>query len=1150
MGNSLSAEASGRGQRTTQKLSKPKTGNPTAAGLLSTTGLSGSTRPSPGARRLSLPYAPSPTTASPVIPETVPTVPEVPEVPASVLDEKKGLELGNRISRKLFRSNTFKELTGRRKRSESIDVPSSQQERWSSRTSSLINGPEDGYSYNPTPIQGSLSVNVSRTSSNYDLGSYEAKRLLNLVEEPSYENSSVVSGNHLYISESIHGDFRGRRPSIPETTPEMTRANSEASLYTPMRRRSLMTPGIATREVPVDPGPSKPRVRHSLPSTPARRRSIESLGDEEAHFPALSIDPNLIPRALTPCEAEYKQTGAFKLGTLRITNGSPARSPARKPDEKMKFGDTEMLLDGEPTGDYFEPKKLSPSLSINPDIPNTASTPSQNSHTDAAVPPNFVEPEACPQFPADHQSSILLHDEQLKVPQMQVTSKHTAMEDELFDDEQNEYSSVEVLDVRIDTNAKSVPRPKVAPEKRSSREIIRADSGIASPASEYSHVPLSKADSGYSSSISLRSLSSKPSAAEKDRASEKEVEALDNANMKQGEDIGESRVASPTTAVVAATPVDDASPPPVPIKDPHLLALASPRGTCDLSLSAQKSLNPTLPDISNHILAPKGNISPSNIQIQASRNLKIYRANLHTSNSSLRIGSGIRKPGKLQRFLSGSRAPLTAYSTHPTDHASVPAVSRDLQARLQTHTGSTPMSLRRLTLKSAASKETLGTILSVGSAELLQDDDVSPKSSVGQLWTSDRIQRKPISLKSTLTHTTSVSTKKPIPRKPVPIRINDSSVTGPLTTSPRAIDESSGENETGQTTSTQVTGKDTEGDGSSHLTDGKRERHSASFPRLTGPNAMASHVKESGTTSTGARHGYELAQGKSHPLTFLEPPPAVPNIKSSKSPPPVSMRTRNMKSRRFSAPIRPQSTPPEMRWSGRPSYPRRESQEGNVETSDFIGTSTLYHAAIPRSYSQGNLRIFDPAQLGDESSAIPTANNLRTMSSRFDAVKAQVPNWNVQADHGPTLSRPSSSDHLHNRRGSFGSQSSQQHSSTTDPSSFQQQQYSHSNPPSLHHRSSYDEYNLIPQDSCVRDNGPYPSMPRNGQAVVSDPWSGRSMSMPQQWDQELSQPVRHPPYAPRRHQRHRSLDQYGNPMPYRVLHSYNSPAYRNVPIWR
>src|SRR5690606_1771693 len=42
----------------------------------------------------------------------------------------------------------------------------------------------------------------------------------------------------------------------------------------------------------------------------------------------------------------------------------------------------------------------------------------------------------------------------------------------------------------------------------------------------------------------------------------------------------------------------------------------------------------------------------------------------------------------------------------------------------------------------------------------------------------------------------------------------------------------------------------------------------------------------------------------------------------------------------------------------------------------------------------------------------------------------------------------------------------------------------------------------------------------------------------------------YPPYVPRAaHARNRSLMSQGSGAPYRVLHSYYSPAYRHVPIW-
>ncbi|KAI1104005.1 hypothetical protein F4804DRAFT_308374 [Jackrogersella minutella] len=1148
MGNSLSSEApSWRGQRTTQKLSKPKTGNPTAAGLLNPKSFSNSSRPSTAARRLS-------PEASPALPETVP------DIPSSVSDDKKGLDIGRRLSRRLFRSNTSKEFSTRQKRSGSVDLPTPQQERWSSRASSMRNGPEEGQSYGYFPTQGSFSVNASRTSSNYDLGSYEAKRLLNLLEEPSWEDNSVTSGSNMYIPEGIRSDLRGRRPSAPETTPAISRANSQISLYTPMRRRSLMTPGLATREAPGDPVLSKRRVRNSLPATPAHRESMESINVEANGFPfpLPSNNPDLIPRALTPSEAEYKQTGAFKLGTLRIVNGSPARSPTRCPSDIVDSERPKRLLTDGPAEYHFETEKLAANGAgtEKADVHNgnDSSHPSKSPPTNLAVPTWFVQTQSSSQFLPKHQLSSPSYDEgKLKVPEMQVTSKHTAMEDQLFDDDQNEYSSVEVIDVRVDANAKSSPqRPKLVSEKRKEKYINRSDSGIASPASECSPVPLSKADSGYSSSVSIRSFS-RP-APEKDPVSDDEFEAVSNANMKQTIGVGKPETASSTTMPTStAVPMslDEASPPPVPLKDPHLQILSCSRAPGEVSPSFQQNPKSLGPLKCNE--APAVRQSPTSTQIQATCNMETHRTGLHspsTSNSRLRMSTGIRKPGKLQRFLSGGRVPLTAYSTHPTEHARVPAVSGDMRAKLQSHTGSVPVSFRRLALKSAASKETLGTILSVGSAELLQDDEVSPKSSGGQLWAPDRNQITSISIGSTFVQTPFPDfAKKPIPRKPVPIRSKDSSTIRESNSTLKAIENRPEENKIIGTEPSRNTSGRTYGSTSS-ITTSESERSSALVSRPTRSNTMPDYVVGAPkTTHPGTGPSDGPAQDKSHSLTSLELPPVMPATKLSKSPPPVSMRTRTRGSLRVLPPMRPRSTPPDMRWSGRPPHSRRGSQEGNLRSTELTTSLALDHTALHRSSSQGNFRCFSPAQpyyYAEEPSVVPAAGNSRSMSLRPETAEARVPNWGIQTDHGPSVAPPSSDDI---QRGLLTSQSSQRSSAATDPSFVQRQHYANLNPPSLHRKSSYDEYNLVPEDSSIRDNGPYPSISRNGQAYVTDPWSGRSMSMPQKWDQAWNRPSQHAPGVPR-HQRHRSLDQFGNPMPYRVLHSYNSPAYRHVPIWR
>ncbi|XXH02689.1 Rho GTPase-activating protein [Hypoxylon texense] len=794
MGNSLSAEAPWRGQRTSQKLSKPKTSNPTAAGLLNPNGASNPARSSPAARRLSLPTAPSPA--------PLPDLPETDHVVTA--SGKRDTESGSRLSRMLFRSNTSKEVPRHhRERSSSvIGIPNSQQGRWSSRANSLRNGSEEVLNYGHTP-QGPSSINGSRTSFNYDIGSYEAQRLLNLVEVPSHEGDSVISESRMHISEAMREDLRNRRPSIPDTNTLMTRANSEISLYTPMRRRSLMsTPGVATREVRPDPN-SRGRTRYSLPSTPSRRESMESMGVGTISIPPVLISSDPIPRALTPCEAEYKQTGAFKLGTLRITNGSPARSPARDPNDKSTEGSSEVR----PMGDYFETPQVAPDSSTEVKSSNTTVENVGNQNTadylklSQQLSPDTVDLEPAARYPLS--SELVFDDGMLKVPQIQVTSKHTAVEDELFDEEPNEYSSVEVLDVRVDPNAKSLPaRPKLTTERRNSKEISRSDSGIASPSSEYSQPPLSKADSGYSSSVSLRSFSLRPPVPDKDRNSDVEVEIIPSASTQQSTESKESGVLSSPIVVASVNvtePFHGASPPPVPMKDPHLMTPGSPQTPGELSPSLRRNSkrfgawdDRQMPQ---RVLSPSNNIrSQANDHIEYHRTSLLNPTTVQSNNYTLSISTGFRKPGKLQRFLSGGRASLTVHNTHPTEQSSVPSVSRDMQVKLQSHSGRLPGSFRRFALKSAASKETLGTILSVGSAELLQDDDVPLNHPSGQPRGLDH-KATPISIESAIVDTVSPPfAKKPIPRKPVPVRNKESGARGELTKPQRIMQKISREN--------------------------------------------------------------------------------------------------------------------------------------------------------------------------------------------------------------------------------------------------------------------------------------------------------------------------------------------------------------------
>lgn len=144
------------------------------------------------------------------------------------------------------------------------------------------------------------------------------------------------------------GDIPGR----PNSTglPLLPRPNSESdmSLFTPARRRSLRTPGVATR------APATSTSRTSKP--PSRRNSLArpqplpilevSAAAEDDDYDLGLVMYSTMPRATTPNELEFAQVGAYKFGTLRITNGSPSATPDARSDRHTP-------QQGSTTSDYF-----------------------------------------------------------------------------------------------------------------------------------------------------------------------------------------------------------------------------------------------------------------------------------------------------------------------------------------------------------------------------------------------------------------------------------------------------------------------------------------------------------------------------------------------------------------------------------------------------------------------------------------------------------------------------------------------------------------------------------------------------------------------------------------------------------------------------
>ncbi|KAI0602741.1 hypothetical protein F4775DRAFT_600708 [Biscogniauxia sp. FL1348] len=1151
MGNSPSVEAR-RSSKTAHKLSKPRTGNAATAGLLSPKILPDSIQQSASnSRRISLPAGPTPTpTSAPVSASAPASSPKLPVKdaepivsPLPVAENNDG-ESRDRSPRRMSRFDSSWKPPRHQQRSNSVGVVASPQVRCRPVRANSVNiGPGESYAAHFN-LQSSLPKNESRSSVNYDLASYEARRLLNLAEEPRRENKPMMPHNQIPVPEATWNAIPvSHQLPASSTASPLPRAHSDVTLYAPMRRKSLLTPGVATRTTPSYPIPSVPRTRYSLPSTPSHRESLESIGVGIAAATPSSAAAGSIPRALTPCEADYKQTGAFKLGTLRIVNGSPSTSrtadSSDDEDDKQAKGTAQTFF---ATGGVVGAKDHL----VHP-IPIHASSPKVDSGDSIlTMAPTGPKPRLDAQCQFSSQivhSPLLVSSAESKQFELQVTSKHTAAEDQLFEDEPQEYDA-EVLDVRVDPNAKSLPpRPGQKSNDRDSQGMNRSDSGIvASPTSESSQKPLSKADSGYSSNVSLRSLSSKA------HGKEKKSPQVPNLGTPTEKPRGEIAAPTGTQNVTSNIPDVTISAPEENVKSPLIEKVC--KATAPNSRRTPQESSVTLRQNFRR-LRSKSSLKKSEIPLNG--NLEPPMPSPISSTSSSAVSSSSlssrltpRKLGKIQRLLRGTRTSKAARSTHGTENPGIPSVSKDTQSYERSRL--LPMPFKKSAIKPEPSKETLGTIMSVGSAELRHErETLAPQIVRRDEHNDSREEPKPrkrrstmraYSFSSTISRAASIWSKKSTTKKAASSRDD----TGHVAVDYHVMQETRGYS-IGQATEQMPVDQAVAGraSGFSYFgTSTVQQEYVEPVAKRSRSISMTAQMERNIQPSLVALRSNEGTS--SSPLNSLEVPQFAKHITVSRTPPPVSMRTRNMGSLQIRPPARPRSTPPgTMRARDKPSLSRRVSQEYNCINPPVMDSTVQSSGIISRRASRESTNSYETAP----EEASPTYHNqeLSTDPWRLTTLlgRLQAPSWEVQTDHGPSPSRQSSFNR--SRQNSLASRSSQRSSSITGSVPFQRQQPG--NPPVSEPYYNLNEY--TEPESYTRDNGPYPSMVRaSGQSFVSDPWSGQPVL---QQSQQIDQYGPYPTQAPHGQFQYRRLERSLHETPYRVLHSYNSPAYRNVPIW-
>ena len=455
--------------------------------------------------------------------------------------------------------------------------------------------------------------------------------------------------------------------------------------------------GVATRGVVnVPPSPSLPSIQVNYTTAIPQPSYDPPPNQFDSHLSlstyAFLSEPH--ERVVTPCEEEYKQLGGMKFGTLRITNGSPARSPAVEISNPVAlYAPNELawpLKEGVTSTDMLYPDHKA----------KTAQPPSND------LPPvlsNAIDKSTVGQIiELDMKSSWLLgpNEEYLiaATPSLEPTDSRSTSDRQLSPDSNTnipgrgkldgEYLSREVLDVREDPSAKYAEN-NIGPRffgKPSRSSITRSDSGFVSTStssSTSSRKTLSQADSGYSSNFSLRST--RDGSAKKSRDGEAATRMLRHSSrpsLENGTQAGKGSRSTPSSRLSFAF-------------------------MSRLSTRASKNPEPPLPE---------GGASPKHSRTKSADGEASYFEGIsETSNT----GTPSR-PGKLHRLLTGStrrQSFPTAYMSHDI-HDAIPAVPSDIEEKLREHSGLFPTASKRIALRVEPSQETLNTILSVESQDL------------------------------------------------------------------------------------------------------------------------------------------------------------------------------------------------------------------------------------------------------------------------------------------------------------------------------------------------------------------------------------------------------------------------------------------------
>lgn len=775
---------------------------------------------------------------------------------------------------------------------------------------------------------------------NYSLGPTQAQQLATNQRAPE---ANISRSESLKISQGVtENTWKSSHPHTAPASP-ISRTNSEVSLYTPMRRRSMIqTPGVATRaQQTATQASATPNSRHSLPPTPclSNNRSMEPSVTRRMTMPAGPIDLASIKLSVdTPSEADYRQLGGMKFGSLRITNGAPDLTPFPQDDDKSR-SDKDL--------GYFEYKQSTsekkasePSQEEGNSRSQTAPmgqiqkaagqkgenlsyatrmriTPCVDSSRLQIVDVKGTMPSSPSAQPVSSTSPLYVQQPKKCVaqPGKEGASRATIV-------------ATDTIDIKSDTSARAnTPKYQLELEHKTVKTLARSDSGfISSPSSDTSHKALSKADSGYSSNVSLRSLRSlKPDAFNRTRKSF-ETQSSGTPERRASEKSSTSSTPSTTAQRQHVRSKSELPPPPPPPHGNEVPAIPARRSSLSSLAHVAIKRIPTLKRSKSR------NAASDETEITSGAHLT-EKVPIQ-SNSFISMSTSSRTHSKS----------FTRTSMKPSQPQGQEVLENAVDAEHKPRKNKKPSSTvsHRLGPRNQSSRDTLKTILSVGSTDMLQACELTQADGAPAATTEKIFQPTPPRKRSlrSLSHSFTQATSNlfhskqndaPLPPK-VPAKDRSSNDRGVLKLEAQASptdhrQRRASHTSSGQTRATAPTDRqmNIRGLKKAHSTEGK------------GPKQLSPLKTQKSAPNFAGQDEWPLS-------------PTVPelsHLRRDKTTPPVSMRTRSSKSLRGTPPSRSWTAPP-VDVPSRPQAPamRNRSQESLASRRSSHSSSHSPHGSL------------------------------------------------------------------------------------------------------------------------------------------------------------------------------------------------------------